>query len=291
MYTYEKLGSTDIQTVHRAFVEAFSDYEVTFSISLEAFQIMLKRRGCDLESSIGAFKEPGHELVGFILNGIRTWERKLTAYDTATGITPANRNKGISNRMFRASMEVLERKNVEQYLLEVLQNNKIAYEIYKKQGFSVSRSYSVFELDGAGFLSGARAHSIEYVKEIKPEEWKQLQLFWDCSPSWQNSIDSVCAAPEVFVYAVAYLEKEIVGYGIVDKNTGDVPQIAVSKEHRQKGIGTNIAAALQRSTAANTLRVVNVDDACEEMKLFLHGLGFKQINSQYEMLYQLPGCV
>lgn len=284
MYIYETLDNIDTQTLHRAFIEAFSDYQVSMNLSLEAFQKMLVRRGYSPEISIGAFTEPGHELVGFILNGMRMWDRARTAYDLGTGVTPLHRQQGISSRMFQSVREELKRNQVEQYLLEVLQNNKAAFELYKKQGLSITRNFSFHKLEQGCFHAKELTYDIEYLTKVDSDTWEQLQLLWDFSPSWQNSMDSIRAVERQFVYAVVRQEKKIVGYGIVDSATGDVPQVAVLPKYRRKGIATNIVAALIKHSKGEQLRVVNVDDTCEGMKLFLHEIGFETIGHQYEMM-------
>ncbi|GAK41842.1 GNAT family N-acetyltransferase [Paenibacillus urinalis] len=284
MYTYETLDNIDTQTLHHVFLEAFSDYQVNINLSLEAFQKMLVRRGYSPEISIGAFKEPGHELVGFILNGLRNWNGTRTAYDLGTGVTPLHRQQGISSRMFQSVREELKRNQVEQYLLEVLQNNEAAFELYKKQGLSITRNFSFHKLEQSRYHAKELTYAIEYLTEIDSDTWEQLQMLWDFSPSWQNSIDSIRAVQKKFVYAVVRLEKKIIGYGIVDPATGDVPQIAVLPEYRRKGIATSIVGTLMNHSNGKQLRVINVDDACEGMKLFLDKVGFETIGHQYEMM-------
>ncbi|SDX43406.1 GNAT family N-acetyltransferase [Paenibacillus sp. PDC88] len=287
MYTYETLDNIDTQTLHHAFLEAFSDYQVNINLSLEAFQKMLVRRGYALEISIGAFKEPGHELVGFILNGLRKWNGARTAYDLGTGVTPLHRQQGISSRMFQSVREELKRNQVEQYLLEVLQNNEAAFELYKKQGLSITRNFSFHKLEQSRYHAKELTYANEYLTEVDSDTWEQLQMFWDFSPSWQNSIDSIRAVQKQFVYAVVRLEKKIIGYGIVDPVTGDVPQIAVLPEYRRKGIATSIVGALMNHSKGRQLRVINVDNACEGMILFLENVGFETIGHQYEMMLTL----
>ncbi|MFD2698997.1 GNAT family N-acetyltransferase [Paenibacillus shunpengii] len=287
MYTYETLDNIDTQTLHHAFLEAFSDYQVNINLSLEAFQKMLVRRGYSPEISIGAFTEPGHELVGFILNGLRKWNGARTAYDLGTGVTPLHRQQGISSRMFQSVREELKRNQVEQYLLEVLQNNEAAFELYKKQGLSITRNFSFHKLEQSRYHAKELTYTIEYLTEIDSDTWEQLQMLWDFSPSWQNSIDSIRAVQKQFVYAVVRLEKKIIGYGIVDSATGDVPQIAVHPVYRRKGIATSIVDTLMNHSNGKQLRVINVDDACEGMKLFLDKVGFETIGHQYEMMLTL----
>lgn len=138
MIHYQTLENTPIETLFQTFSEAFSDYPVRFNHTMEDYKNMVKRRGFDGKVSVGAFQEG--ELVGFVLNGIRDIEGVSTAYDVMTGIVPTSRNQGLSKEMFHLVIQTLAETGVEQYILEVLQENKKAFDIYQKQGFKVVRS-------------------------------------------------------------------------------------------------------------------------------------------------------
>lgn len=72
------------------------------------------------------------------------------------------------------------------------------------------------------------------------------------------------------------------GYVIVFPSNGDVPQLAVRREARRRGIGTR----LLRSAAAiaqKPLRVINVDARDEGIAAFLAALGGHRFVRQIEM--------
>lgn len=81
---------------------------------------------------------------------------------------------------------------------------------------------------------------------INPNDWRELTEFWDFAPSWQNSIDSINAVSDSFIYSIVHLDDNIVGYGVIDKKTGDIPQIAVNKNYRRKGIAKSIITDLMK---------------------------------------------
>lgn len=116
---------------------------------------------------------------------------------------------------------------------------------------------------------------------------KILVKFWDFKPSWQNSIESINAVSDTFIYSIVSINDIIVGYGIIDKKTGAIPQIAVDKNYRGRGIGTSIFADLLIRTESDNISIVNVDSQCTPMKDLLLNLGFKQILKQYEMVFKL----
>lgn len=284
MYTYEKLTHVDRETLYRAFLAAFSDYQVKLDLSYEAFQNMMKRRGLSLDISVGVFAEPQHQLVGFILNGLRMWKGQLTAYDLGTGVIPAHRKQGLSRELFQMVVSLLPEKQVSHYLLEVIQTNEAAYNLYVSQGLEVVAEYHCFQGDRMTIELPPMSGSITLVTELSEKEWQEAVSFWDFSPSWQNTIASIQAVKESFAYAVIYGENQLIGYGIVDKTTGDVPQLAVRRDYRRMGFGTLLIAMLLEQTTAEKLSVLNVMGKCESMNGFLTKLGFRLTVKQYEMV-------
>ena len=284
MVNYDTLENVSIEKLHTTFTEAFSDYEVKIDIPILKLQQRLQRTGYLTEASIGA--SDNDVLVGFLLNSIREWDGKLTAYDTGTGVIKEYRNKGITSTMFVNVLKNLKEMEVKQYLLEVIQSNTSAVHLYKKQGFEVSREFECFNLDKKLFTC-APTHQVQHINEITEIDWIKLMSFWDFKPSWQNSVDSINAVSDEFICSIVSINDEIVGYGIIDKNTGDIPQIAVDKNYRGKGIGSSILADLLKNTESCSLNVVNVDSQCDSMKDFLLNLGFKLMIKQYEMILAL----
>ena len=168
-------------------------------------------------------------------------------------------------------------------MLEVIKSNQSAVQLYKKQGFEIQRELSCFQLDKDKFISKTTC-KVERVERI---ELEQLKEFWDFKPSWQNSIASIHTMPEAFIYYVVRFDNIIVGYGIVDKNTGDIPQIAVNKDYRDNGIASSIMTEIVKSTESNKICVLNVEAHLKPIEDFLTKLGFTYHVGQYEMLLKL----
>jgi ribosomal protein S18 acetylase RimI-like enzyme len=288
---YKVLQSTNFATLHASFIEAFSDYQMKLNLSLAEFQLMMTRRGFDPTISMGAFTQENSEPVGFILNGLRLWNDKLTAYDTGTGVIPTFRKQGITSTLFAKVLKVLAQQSVEQYLLEVLKDNTVAYNLYKSQGFVVTRTFSIYQLNKLTHPMDFAVSDVELVSCFGSEEWELLKDFWDVPPSWQNSIDSINATSKEFIYALVRLKGKPIGYGIVGKRTGDVPQLAVHPEYRRQGVATRILASLMQHTHSSHLRFVNIDDSSQTIREFLTHVGCDNIGGQYEMLLPLTKVV
>ena len=281
MLAYRTLNDANIETLHEAFRNAFSDYQVEMNLPIETFKQMLQRRGYAPEISIGAFKDD--RLVGFVLNGLRNLNGKTTVYDIGTGVIIDYRRQGVTSNMLLKVKEVLKQNQIEQYLLEVIQSNTSALQLYKKEGFKIRRNFSCFKIDKKSYAP-VKIHKVGHTDQMA---WEQLREFWDFEPSWQNSIDSVNAVSKDFLYSIVHYDNTIAGYGIINKKTGDIPQIAVKKVYRGKGIGRSIVTDLIENTESQKISTLNVDDESKCMKDFLIKLGFAPTVSQYEMLLHI----
>lgn len=284
MFICNTLENTSIEELHRTFLEAFSDYQVKVDVPLLELKQMLQRRGYVSKASIGAFNSD--TLVGFLLNGLRNWNGKFTAYDTGTAVIKNYRNQGITSNMFLNIKQILVEMGIEQYLLEVIQSNSSAVQLYKKQGFEITRNFECFSLNNKKY-NPINTYKVEHINRINESNWRELTKFWDFKPSWQNSIESINAVPDTFIYSIINIDDTIAGYGIIDKKTGDIPQIVVDKNHRRKGIGKSIFIDLMNNTESLNIKALNVDSQCTSMKDFLSNLGFERNVSQYEMALKL----
>lgn len=283
MQRIESLADTAIETVHRAFVEAFSDYDVRIDLPLWKFQRMLRRRGYDPELSLGAFD--GEALTGFILNAYGIFEGIPTVYDVGTGVLPAYRRRGITASLFEVAREAMRKRGAARYLLEVLKSNTGARELYEKKDFRVRRSLSCYRAEAERVRGDPAATGISVEEEapFDAERWEEVTSFMDCAPSWQNSPASVGRDPDSFRYAVVRRDGRILGFGIADKETGDLPLLAVDPSARSRGIGTALLADLARNLSCPTMGVLNLDDDVPAPQAFLRAAGFAFEVGQYEM--------
>lgn len=281
MLQYKILSTMSGETLRQAFVEAFSDYQVKIDLPYWKFRQMLRRRGYYPSLSMGAFDDG--QLIGFVLTGFRTWGGRATAYDLGTGVLPEYRRQGITTELFGRVKSLLLEKQAEQYLLEVLKPNSSAIRLYEKQGFEVRREFSCFRADRDVLI---RRHRSMHLKAERAGrlDLRQLQGYWDFEPSWQNSIASVEAVPKAFESFVVRFDDTIAGYGILEKKTGDIPQIAVSKDFRGNGIAGIILAEIARASESETLSILNVAALQEPTEKFLADAGFSPFVGQYEMV-------
>ncbi|MDF2884806.1 MAG: acetyltransferase, family [Clostridiaceae bacterium] len=283
MIKYKTLEKTDIEIMHKTFLKAFNDYQVKMELPLSKYEDMLMRRGYNPEISMGAFENG--ELVGFVFNGLRNWDDKLTAYDTGTGVVSEYRKQGITSNLMANIKQLLKSKGIHYYLLEVIKTNTNALELYKKQGFEIVREFECFRLEKNIFEQSEYCSHNIYKKQTCNGS-SQFSKLWDFNPSWQNSTDSITIKKDDFYCINVKLANEVIGYGIIDKKTGDIPQIAVHKDYRRRGIAKSIITELINNTDSNKISVLNVNKNSTLAK-FLHDLNFEHFIDQYEMMLTL----
>ncbi|MDP9195009.1 MAG: GNAT family N-acetyltransferase, partial [Acidobacteriota bacterium] len=104
-----------------------------------------------------------------------------------------------------------------------------------------------------------------------------LSLWSDVQPSWQNSTASIRRARDRYVELC-----DDNGYAIVFPSIGDVPQFAVRREVRRRGIGARLLQSAAE-IAGKPLRILNVDSRDEGIAAFLTALGAQRFVRQIEM--------
>ncbi len=281
MIEIRQLTNASIEEIHEAFTNAFSDYVEPLNLSLDQLKYMMERRGCDLNLSFGAFSD-GH-LVSFTLNGIGEWDGILTAYDTGTGTVKEFRKQGLAKRIFVESLPVLKEHKIKQYLLEVIKSNTRAFELYKKTGFQITRELDYFINTKDEIDDKELNHNYE-IREIEKPNWGIFTSFWDFEPAWQNSIASIERKISYFNFIAAFKNDKIVGYGIIEKHTGDIPQIAVDKNYRKKGVATTLMKTLLENSNSKKVKFVNSESAYKDFRKFAEKINMHLGEGQFEMI-------
>lgn len=284
MEQIRSLEHTDRNTLYDTFREAFKDYPVHWS--REAFDYMLQRRGVSPEISFGAFDE--NKLVSFTLNSIGIYDDVLAAYDSGTGTIEPYRGKGLASSVFEASLPALRQKGAKQYLLEVLKDNEKAIRVYRSIGFGISRSLDYYKQERKLLTSVTIPLPEEYsIRATGIPDEQQAKTFWDFIPSWQNTYCSIRNLPEAFRSLGVFYHTQLVGYGIIEVTTGDIPQLAIHKQHRNKHLGSILLKKLLQFSTADTIRFANAADGNDQWKAFMRKNGLPKIADQYEMIREL----
>ncbi len=286
MIEIKQLSNTSIEAIYHSFNRAFEDYVEPVQMTLSQFQHMIERRGYNAEISFGAFD--GGELVGFTLNGQGSWQGIETAYDTGTGIIKRYRKQGLATRILEESLELLRKKGIRQYLLEVIKTNTKALDLYRKAGFNVTREFDYFvesytELD---LPDPVLPISYEYRENIRID-WDRFRQFWAFEPSWQNSIESINRKPDAFKTIGIQFNKQIIGYGIIEPESGDIPQLCIQPEYRKRKLASALFAKLTTHSKSDKIKMINTQSSYLPQQDFMSSLGFSTGIGQLEMVRKL----
>ncbi|MES2702001.1 MAG: GNAT family N-acetyltransferase [Bacteroidota bacterium] len=272
--------STD--ELYGVFSEAFKDYERTWS--RDEFANLLQRRGYVPDLSFGAFD--GSQLVSFTLNALGRHKGILSAYDNGTGTLKEYRGKGLAKDIFTHSLPRLQDEGVTRYVLEVLQTNAPAIAVYKAMAFEVSRELCYFVQAAEKVLPmGRRLPSGYTLRNVPIPTDKDLADFFDFYPAWQNSSEALLRMPGNFVSIGAFDKHgNLSGYGCIEPATGDIPQLAVHKEHRWQGVGSCVLGELLKRNQSGQVRCINTEANCESINGFLQHHNIPVKGKQYEMI-------
>ena len=280
------LEKTSLEKLAQSWERGFSDYAVKITMPPAVLQNVLQQNGVRLDLSIGAFD--GDNLVGFWINGVRKIDDVLVAYDSGTAIWPEYRSLGISKLMAERSNEILKNAGVRRYVLEVLQDNKRAFEIYKKDGFEVTRELICFskKLPFTHNRNLPKDCRIECIP-INEEFFRSLPEM-EYVPSWQNRMESALSIGDKLTGIVATDDSGALAYAILHKARGRLLQAWFSK----KTLGGPIPGAIMANAASNCkniseLSIINVSkDASKTCSVF-KDLNFSIMAMQYEMKKEL----
>jgi len=284
MIEIRSLSTIPFETIFEAFSTAFEDYEV--QLNAEQLRVMLHRRGFDKDLSFGAFHN--NRLVSFTLNGIGEFNGTRTAYDTGSGTLKEFRGQGLATAIFKHCQPVLKASGISQYLLEVLQHNSQAVSVYRKQGFEVSREFNYFICEKEKVMPGA-ANLPENVV-LGPADLSMrsaMQACWDYSPSWQNSFEAIERNPVDFIFQGVFSDSRLVAYSIFEPVSGDITQLAVCHDFRNKGIGSVLLQKMMKLNKNAIIKLVNAEANCESLTTFLQAHNVSLSGKQFEMIKQL----
>jgi ribosomal protein S18 acetylase RimI-like enzyme len=165
--------------------------------------------------------------------------------------------------------------------LEVIESNRSAIRAYEKNGFVIHRKLLCF----GGTLQTTPRLNTASVKPLEKFLWKDFQSFWDILPSWQSAVPSMDAAQPAALGA--FVGSELAGYVLFNPANKRMYQIAVAPQHRRTGIGTQLLAEVQQQLSNEKVQINNVDEAAENLKLFLEKQGLTNDINQFEMTKKL----
>ena len=285
---YKNLVNISFEELHKTFVDAFSDYAVDISyMTPDVIQNRAIKNGYDPESSVGVFNN--NKLVGFTLVGIDTHYEIPAAFDIMTGLVKGYRGKGIASEMFNFIKPKLKEKNIEEFYLEVLQQNASAIRAYQKTGFKIIRSLDCFILPVKDFRITEEARTPLKFKKINKSGIDEFETFADWTPSWENSFNSIKRIPDEIITIAAEYSINKVGLIVYYPLLNWILAFLVDPKYRKMGVGSALISQLidQVNGKVDKIKFLNIQSEDEDLITFLKESGFELMTAQFEMKYEL----
>ncbi len=277
------LTGTPVEKIHEAFIDAFSEYEVKLDMPIEKLVEMMKTRDLNPDFSVGCFE--GQKLVGFILTGYREISGQKVCYDGGTGVIKAFQRKGIGEMMLKELLQFLKEKGVSRFVLEVLENNTPAINLYEKYGFIKTRKLQCFEIEKQKLRTVPdRGFGISITNPAMIlENDEKYRLF---QPTWQNENQSVLNVKENYTLVSLACTGRVLCYGYIHKTKGDIPQIGILEEWKIWGLEAHLLNELAKQTESQKLTVLNVEEN-NYLAGVLKKQEFSNFVNQWEMVLEL----
>ncbi len=280
---FKSLKNNSVETIHQAFIDAFSDYEVQIQMPLDKFVEMMKTRDLNPEYSIGCFD--GKKLVGFIVCGYREIDNKKVCYDGGTGVIKEYRRLGIGETLLKNLLVFLQEKKIDLFVLEVLENNTPAINLYEKSGFRKTRRLECFEIN-KDLINIKFRIELSFASDYSLLNGLELNNYLPYIPTWQNHLKSIENVKDNYIFRAIQNEKQVVCFGFIHKSKGDIPHVGILNEWKNKGLESELISELALQTKSEKIIVLNV----EENNYFgeiLRKAGFKNSVNQFEMILEL----
>ena len=266
MYQFHSLQETDLQQLADCFNLAFSDYEQPMHFTPESLQYYLTASAVDLSLSFGAFLDGVP--VGFILNSGGIYNHQPVVFDAGTGVVPRHQGRKVFSMLFDHTVRQLRDRGIAKYYLEVLQSNDHAISIYRKNGFSVLREFTVLAASGAAYAPSDRVRVIPY------GDFTAFATAFTVAPSFEHTSHTIDLNPQL--HEVLCLEGG--AYCIYAKRNGAIKQMHYNDLAALKEVITTLIHRYP------SLWAKNVDRGCTDVIQILTDLGFSEITKQYEMV-------
>lgn len=270
----QSLDKTSTKAITEVFNKSFEDYKVPMHRTEAQMQEKIKAEYIDLSASVGAFDN--ETLVGFILFGVDTVDGKKTMWDGGTGVLKEYRGKSLTKQMFQVALEHAEKQNIKRILLEVLESNTTAYNIYESLGFKKVRLLHAYH--GLPDTNAEVKYHVEVMKDYNP---KELSALCTWQPAWQQMDNRVTGWGDAITTIAIKDNEKVVAYAHYNTETKRVFQFAVDNNHRRKGFGSALINYI--SDNDTELSIVNIDERSTDALAFLEAIGIKHFISQYEM--------
>lgn len=273
--TRRPLSACSLEEGAAAFTEGFSGYVVPVNVTPQALALRIQRE--DVDPAISEVFFDGERPAGILLVARRGERSRISAL----GIGPTIRAKGLGRAVMGEAIEAARQRGDRQLVLEVIDSNVRARDLYLSLGFAITR-----KLVGFGRSRKLATPDAAPAAECDPGmAVEMLSKFSDANPTWQTD-------PVSFRHAGSPLKGFALdgrAAALVDDSGRDVRLygLAADPAHRRQGLGRSLADGLAARYPGRKLYIIeNVPQGV--LDRFMRRIGWrKSALTQSEMVLGL----
>lgn len=281
--TYRTLENLTYQEIHKCLDESFADYLLDMSyMTLEAMIYRQKLARVDLDYSVGAFD--GDKMVALLIVAIDKFNGKLMAFDAGTGVIKKYRGRGIAGEMFQHSVKKLRKKNIEYFMLEVLQDNEPAIKAYEKEGFKVRREFECYDLKNGHFKNGIKELENIEIRRMSLDELENNWSLLEMEQSWEQHLNGIKIQEESLIIDGAFKDEKCLGFIVYTPNLCWLIASAAENEDVCRLLITQLVNKINPIRPFISWNNIKPDYKLGKVMKFM---GFEMIVKQYEMIWKL----
>lgn len=276
---FEKYKEQHLVNLHACFERAFSDYQVPFKLSYDAFRKRMSQK-CRVRPELSVLIWEDDLLIGFILHSMGNYSDKLTIYNAGTGLIQDYRGQGIMSKAYQWIMPQLRKTHAEQIVLEVIEKNKNAIRVYQKLGFEPQLRYLCFKAE-------TRIQPVNHTFKITSGEKYYMKNFRELlsyQPSFLDCENQLSINLENEEILCAYDGAELTGFIIYQSHNGRVSQYGAKNEPVGRTLFYDVQNKLESKIK---MTVMNISEENLETINFLIDAGFQHQVTQWEMTLSL----
>ena len=263
------LSQVSFSVLMDCFLEAFQNYFVKMPTDHDYYRKRWEAALVNYDLSYGMFD--GDELIGFIVHAVDYREGHLVAFNTGTGVIPAYRGKKIVKQIYDHAIPELTKHGITKCSLEVITENTIAINAYKRIGFEVVKYYRCFGGDLKSQNQDFNLKSVNY----SDMDWHTLpsqKLY-----SWDNNKN--CLSRDNYKFFQVLEDNKPIAFFAINPDINYVAQLDVLVEGESNW--KKLFEAIH--SISETIRINNVDEVLQDKIKAIKSAGLNNSINQYEM--------
>ena len=224
-----------------ALTRSFEGYIVPIKMTPQAFE--RRFRGESLDPFASRVYYQGEDVAGIVLVARRGWTSRIAAM----GVAPDLRGQGLGRRLLTDAVEEARSRGDRAVLLEVIEQNTPAVQLYLGFGFLALR-----RLYGYRKEAGAAVESTDVLKEIDPLDFaRRAARDGEKDLPWMLSAETLAAAS--FPLRAFHLGRRAYALtGDLSAETVSLVALVVPRAWRRQGYGSRIVRALDAAFPGKT---------------------------------------